>query len=165
MKKIALSRGLFALVDDDDYEFLNQWKWYARKDRHNYYALRNDYKRLDAGVYYQKTIFMHRLIMAVSESHILVDHRDNDGLNNQKNNLRICTHQENSMNKKKRVKSSSVYKGVTWHKRIKRWEAQIQFKGKHYHLGFYDVESEAADAYDSASKKHHGDFAKNNIKK
>lgn len=92
MKLIPLSRGLFAQVDDDMFDYLNQWKWYAHKHGNTYYARRNDYKNGK-----QKTLRMHNLIIN-KRSGMQTDHRDHNGLNNQRYNLREATTAQNQYN-------------------------------------------------------------------
>lgn len=157
MKQIPLTQGKFALVDDEYYDFLNQWKWYALFGNHTktYYAVRTF---IIDGV--KKTIGMHRMIMGVSNSKIFVDHRDHDTLNNQTSNLRIATPSQNQSNRNSQRNSSSKYLGVSWRKQTRRWEVKIKNKP----IGYFKSEEEAALAYDSAAIKVHGEFANLNFK-
>jgi hypothetical protein len=150
MKEIKLTRGQVTLVDDEDYVYLNQWRWYAFKGRNTFYAARLRYKD-------KKLTLMHRVIMQVSEGQE-VDHVDHDGLNNQKYNLRKCTHKENSANKKSRKNSSSKYLGVTI-TRTGKFAAQIMICGKHIHLGLFKDEKDAAESYNIAAKSYFKEFA------
>lgn len=163
MKEIALTRGKVALVDDEEYEFLNQWKWFAREDKNNFYAIRNEHTTLQKSVYQTKTIYMHRLILGIENPKILVDHKDHNGLNNQKSNIRTSTNQQNSCNKKKHAKASSKYKGVSWHKGICKWHSQIYADGKKKSLGYYPDEKKAADSYNIAARYYHKEFASLNV--
>lgn len=150
MKQIPLTQGKFALVDDEDYEYLNQWKWYAVNDHKMWYAIRN------VKINHRKTtIKMHRIIMnpSIKEQ---IDHKDRDGLNNQKHNLRICNNSQNHMNIKSRAKSG--YKGVYWHVISKKWVAQIK-TDKVYHLGLFITKELAALAYNKAAEELFGEFA------
>jgi hypothetical protein len=105
---------------------------------------------------------MHREVIN-PPAHLDVDHINHNGLDNRKANLRPVTQAQNCLNRpykiyKKKI-SSSKYKGVTWHKRMKKWTAQICYQGKHKSLGYFDDETDAAKAYDDAAKKHHKEFA------
>jgi hypothetical protein len=162
MKEIKLSRGLSTQVDDEDYEYLNQWKWCILHPGNNYYAMR----RL-RGIKPIKYEFMHRIIMNTPIG-MEIDHIDFNGLNNQKMNLRICTHQQNNCHKKAR--GISKYVGVTktldkTRKNVRlRIIAQITFKGNHIYIGDFKTEEDAARAYDEAAQKYFGEFANLNFK-
>ena len=151
MKKIELTQGKVTQVDDEDYEWLNQWKWYAIKVHRTFYAVR--YVNKD-----KLTIFMHRIILNISEK-IKPDHKDRDGLNNQRNNLRVCTEQQNNFNRKGWLNCSSTYKGVTWDKNAKKWRPSITINNKKIHLGSFDSETKAARAYDVKAIELFGEFA------
>jgi len=101
MKEVGLTQNKVALVDDKDFEYLNQWKWHVLKDYLTYYAARNI--RLANGK--QTSIRMHRVILNVPKG-MVTDHIDHNGLNNQKANLRICDASENNMNRKSQRNSS-----------------------------------------------------------
>jgi hypothetical protein len=141
MKLINLTQGKFAQADDADYDWLNQWKWTARKDRNTYYAVRE----ADG-----KTIYMHRLIMNTPDNQE-VDHRDRNGLNCQRNNMKNCSHAENLQNQPSRGKS--LHKGVCLTNRG-YITAQITINYKKIHLGTFPTEELAAEAYVLAAKKY-----------
>jgi hypothetical protein len=153
MKKIELTQGEFALVDDEDFEELNKHKWHAHKEGGIFYAVR----RVPCSSKGSK-VRMHRQIMRVSYG-IILDHIDGNGLNNQKSNLRICTTSQNQMNSSKRKDNTSGFKGVRWHKKTKKWEARIWVNNKWKYLGHHVTPEVAACAYNEAAKKYYGEFA------
>jgi hypothetical protein len=170
MKQIPLSTGkvkgkrkyadkYVAIVDDEDYETVNKFYWSVCGKHNIYYAKSSIY--LPCGK--QKTIRMHRLIMGVNDPKKLVDHIDHNGLNNQRSNLRIATHQENSKNRT--PYGSSKYLGVCWCKRSGRWLVQIKInKTTNKFLGYFNNEIDAAMVYDKYAKEIHGEFANLNFK-
>ena len=105
---------------------------------------------------------MHQEILKVPKG-MVVDHINNDGMDNRSANLRAATKAQNSRNRKKFLKSDgskqSKYKGVSWHKKTHKWEASITFERKSIYLGIFKNEIDAAKAYDEAAKKYHGQFA------
>ena len=158
MKKIPLTQGKFALVDDEDFEYLNQFKWFAQKDKLDFYACRQI--KVEKGKQRQTKVSMSRDIMKPSKG-MQVDHIDGNGLNNQRTNLRICTNAENTKNKEKHKKSKSGFKGVQHNpkKCKKQWEVYIRCNYKSIYVGSYLSREEAAHAYDEAAKKYFGEFA------
>ena len=160
MKRIWLTAAKFALVDDADYEWLNQWKWCAMSVKRNFYAVRRSPRKEGK----QYTILMHRLILGLINSDgKQADHIDGNGLNNQRRNLRIATNQENHFNSAKHKHSSSKFKGVSWDVKRRKWETQIMLNGKRIFLGYFQDEIEAAKAYDKAAIKYFGQFARPNL--
>ncbi len=160
MRKIPLTQGRFALVDNADYKWLNRWKWCAERRQYTYYAYRRSHQIADK----QINIRMHRMILGLKRGDKRqCDHRDHDGLNNQQSNLRICTVQQNSFNQTSKKVSSSKFKGVSWNKWACRWRVYIGHKGEVFHLGYFINEVEAAKAYDKAARKYHGGFASLNF--
>jgi hypothetical protein len=156
MKQIPLTQGLFASVDDDDFEELSKFKWYASKDRNSYYARRTEY--LPDGK--QKTVWMHRQILSLADSNIHCDHIDGDGLNNQKFNLRPCLPGQNRLNARRRKDSGTGAKGVIRMRRSTKFYAQTGHEGKRISLGSFETLDEARNAYNEAAKKVHGEFAR-----
>lgn len=159
MKRIALSQGKFALVDDEDYQDLSQEKWYALRDSNTFYAARGI--RIDK----KKSIEqMHRRILGLKRGdgkH--TDHINGDGLDNRRNNLRIATNIQNGQNRTiRQSNNTSGFKGVCWYKKDKKWVAQIQINSQHKHLGYYKSKIDAATAYNRAAIKYFGKFAKLN---
>ena len=102
---------------------------------------------------------MHRKVMG-AHGKIVVDHINHNGLDNRKVNLRFATFSQNSMNFRTRRKArTSKYRGVRFVKRINRWTARIAYNKKQKHLGCFVDEKAAAEAYNEAAKKYHGEFA------
>ena len=153
MKLIPLTQGLIAKIDDEDYYYINQWKWCAVKDGNTYYALRTTSKG--------ETFRMHIEICNSNG----IDHIDGDGLNNQKLNLRKANKSQNGANQKKNRVSSSIFKGVTFYKRTNKYMSRIGFNNKSITLGYYTDELTAAAIYDLAAIKYFGDFAQTNFPK
>ena len=140
-KTIPLTKGYKAMVDDEDYEMLVAvGKWHAHRSRNVEYA-----EHLTPHVNgKQTTVKMHHLILHTPRG-MQIDHIDGNGLNNQKNNLRVVTNRINHMNRKWERKSQ--YPGITWERRRKHWVAQAQINGKHIHIGSYPTEELAHQAY------------------
>ena len=145
--------GLFAKVDDVDFDHLNQWKWSAERRHKGFYAIRRNSKR--------GMVRMHREILGCAED---IDHEDGDGLNNQRYNLRPCSDAQNQWNSGKRHRhgKTSQYKGVNWSERFKCWVAYISANGERKNLGCFDTEEAAALAYNLGALDRHGNFAKIN---
>ena len=165
MKQIALTQGKVALVDDADFEWLTQWKWYTRKEKNTYYAVRTIITSLikSSSNPNRKRILlpMHRDIMNAPKGKD-TDHINHNGLDNRRCNLRICSRSENNQNQLAR-KCSSIYKGVSWSKAAQKWEAYIKKTRKRIYLGYHINEVDAALAYDIAAKKLFGEFAHTNL--
>lgn len=150
---IPLTQGFFALVDGEDYEWLSQWKWHILKGRSTIYAVRKSYAR---------KIYMHRQILK-AKAEEEVDHQSHYGLDNRKQNIRLCTNAQNQYNQRPQKGKSSQFKGVFWHKVNGNWMALIKYNGKSKYLGHYNNETDAAKAYDKAAKNLFGEFAHTNF--
>ena len=161
MKEIPLTQGKVALVDDADYTELNQFKWYALKDHSgNFYAVRHPPK-IDGK---QHMIYMHRQILGLEHGDPReIDHRDHNTLDNRRGNIRICTNQQNQMNRKPGQNKTSKLKGVYFHKQNKEWQACIRIDSEGTYLGLYDDEEMAGMAYDLVARKVFGQYAKLNF--
>ncbi len=155
-KEIPLTQGKFALVDDEDYEELNKYKWYAYKSKDTYYARRTEYPS-------GKTILMHRVVTNAPKD-LVVDHKNGDGLDNRKLNVRICTLSENARNSKRSSNNKSGYKCVYWHKQHRKWVAHLRIDGKMKHLGLFKTAHEAAKAHDKKALELRKEFAYLNFK-
>lgn len=163
-KRIALTRSLFALVDDEDYAELANHKWNATAYG---YATRTHHDRFAPGLYRAYCVFMHRQIMNAPRG-LEVDHVNGDTLDNRRENLRLCTRSENMRNRRKqraagRATPSSRYKGVAWSKNCRNWTAKIKRNGKTESLGSFPEERQAALAYDCRARQIFGDFARLNF--
>lgn len=154
MKHLELSRGLRALVDDEDHERLSGYRWFANVKLRTAYAYRT--VSLDGK---NKNTLLHREIMCAPPG-LDVDHINGDGLDNRRENLRICTRAENMRNQThKAANKSSQFKGVSWAKQKRKWLAGIRLNERHVFLGYFDREEDARDAYAAAAREAFGDFA------
>lgn len=148
---VPLTQGLYALIDREDAPLLGQWNWCVLRGRIGpIYAI-----RFTAG----RVIFMHRLLCG-TESGLLIDHRNGNGLHNHKNNLRSATVSNNAHNRPKSIKNTSGYKGVCFSKRYHFWVAQIAVQGKYKWLGHFSSAEDAHLAYCRAAAELHGDFSR-----
>ncbi len=161
MKLLPMTQGYETMVDDDVYEWAKKYTWCAKKAKHTTYAI-----RYEGSGDTRKTIYLHREIMKTPPGQ-QCDHKDWNGLNNQRYSLRNATPSQNNMNSRKRVvqngkAASSRYKGVSWHKHGGKWMAHIRIRGKGIHLGGFVSEKDAARAYDKEATRLFGEFAKVN---
>jgi len=153
---IPLTLQQFAIIDSEDFQMLSRYKWQAepiKRRTGGYYALRayaiNGRK---------PKMYMHRVIIGAKPGDY-VDHINGNGLDNRKENLRICTTQQNRCNSPGLLNSSSIYKGVTWNKQCRKWQASIKVKSKNTHIGLFLNERDAAIAYDKVAAEKFGEFA------
>jgi hypothetical protein len=144
MKKINLTRGKVAMVDDADYDWLSEYKWHFKASA--------AYTKIK-----KKTISMHRLIMNAPEG-MEVDHINHNRFDNRRENLRLCTKSQNQWNGILRKDNTSGYRGVSYVKRDKVWQAYIRIFGKGLHLGTYKTKSEAIKVRKIAEEKYFGEF-------
>jgi hypothetical protein len=156
MKEIPLTKGKVAIVDDDVYDYLMQWKWYYEGT--GYAARRARSYELNPG----KLIKMHRAIMNVDDSKIEIDHINGDKLDNRRSNLRKANRAQNTANRGPLITNTSGYKGVSFAKREQLYRAYITFNGKQRGLGYHKTKEEAALAYNQAASFYYGEFAKLN---
>ena len=147
------NKNMVCLIDEEDFDLVKDFEWYAHDSRGKWYA----------ACYINKTrTFMHRLLLQAPKEKE-VDHRDGNGLNNHRLNLRLCTHSQNGKNRKTSSRSTSGYPGVTWHKRLHKWRAWIWADGKRYSLGCFTAIEDAAKAYEDAAKKLFGEFKREEL--
>ncbi len=145
MRRIKLTRGKYAIVDDSDFDWLNQWKWCALKAPNKYYAVR------------MCGVRMHREIMGLKKGDgTEVDHRNGKGLDNRRENLRVCSRSENMQNLRK-------YQGVCMGVSCQKWLAYITKNGKQINIGRYLTRKEAGIAYDKKAIELFGPEAKTNF--
>jgi hypothetical protein len=155
MKKIKLTQGKYALVDDEDFEWVNYFKWQVGiKYKGGYRYASTTHKK--------KGILMHRFIMKAVKG-IEIDHIDGNTFNNQRKNLRFCNRSDNMKNRIKQSNSTSPYKGVGFRKDTQKWFSRISIDGVATRLGQFLNAKEAAHAYNKAAKKYYGKFAKLNL--
>lgn len=154
MKKIELTQGKLTLVDNADFDWLNQWKWHIKNSRGKLYASRTS-----------KGILMHRIILGITDKNIECDHIDGNGLNNQRKNLRIATRAQNARNTKGfgRSKYRGVYKKTANNGANHYWAVKIIHEGKTHYPGQFPFnkkgEKQAALLYNEKAKELHGNFA------
>jgi len=160
VKEIVLTQGKVTIVDDKVFAELDQLNWYAVHLGNSFYAERTS-KRIQGR---RHDILMHRVIMEMhlgrplkSKEHI--DHINKDGLDNRLCNIRVCTNQQNQMNRGKQKNNTSGYKGVSWVNRDEKWKAHIRYDGETIYLGYFDSKEDAARAYDKKAKELYGKFA------
>lgn len=152
MDTIALTNGMIVKISETDYDTLSQYKWMAVLDSGKWYAIRTS----------PPYIRMHRMILDAKPGQT-VDHKNGDTMDNTRSNIRLCTIQQNVFNKSSHPKSTSKYKGVSWCNTTQKWAAQICINRKRIHLGRYELEDDAARAYDKKAGELFGEFARLNF--
>ena len=146
-KQIKMSTGKIVLVDDEDFEELNQYKWCCMDG----YAARKSSRKVPG----RPVIVMHRVIMNAPKG-MMVDHINHNKLDNRKENLRICTNSENQRNRGVPRNSTSGYKGV--HRERNGWRAQVHVGNATVYLGIHPTPELASQAYENKCKELFGDF-------
>lgn len=152
---VPVGQFYFALVDQADFERVIHHGWSARITEHNVYAT----TRI-AG----RQVLLHRFVLNAEPS-TLVDHRNRIGLDCRKTNLRLATAGENAFNRKRDVRNTSGYKGVSFHAQAKKWRALIKVGDRWISLGLHHTAEAAALVYDAAAREHFGEFARLNFPK
>ncbi len=152
-KIINLTQNQIAIIDDEDYESLNQYKWHAQKASNGFYAVRCVYvnrKCIKLG--------MHRQVLPCLDNQE-IDHKNRNTLDNRKSNLRIVTHAQNMKNRNKHKNNKSGIKGVYWDKRGKKWRSEIRVDGKKIHLGMFSDLMEAKTMRNNSEIKYFGEYS------
>lgn len=156
-QEIELSRGKVALVDSEDWEYLNKFNWHTSNSSSKHTPLTSwrAYRKIN-----KRRVGMHNIIMNCPKG-MLIDHINHDGLDNRKSNLRICTPAQNSINKRNSPLRNNNYKGVKWLEHQQRWCVRMGStkSGTAKYVGTYDTEIEAAKAYNNAAIEMYGEFA------
>jgi hypothetical protein len=146
--------GKYAIVDDRDYIRVSHFKWRADLGKQNtWYALRRT--RINGK---ESCMSMHRFILG--ETSYLIDHKNRNGLDNRRSNLRLCTYSQNSAHAV--GKKPWKLKGISWHKGSRRWQAQICKDYHNIYIGKFLTAQEAADAYDKKARELFGEFSMTN---
>lgn len=154
MKEIQLTKGYTAIVDDEDFERINAFKWRVLPSGDNLYGSRTEQKNKK-----KSNILMHRLILGITDKSIKIDHKNGNGLDNRKENLRSSTRNQNARNlTRKRSNNTSGYRGVSFEKYSGKWMAYIYVEGKQKKLGRYLDQLDAAKAFDKAAKELFGEY-------
>ena len=146
------------IIDDEDFEKVKEYKWHVSPQAKGRPLYAKTMIKKDGKI---KIIKLHRLIMNFPSGYT-IDHINNDSLDNRKENLRICTSRENSLNCIKRKTGTSVYKGVSFDKSRNKYASSIMVNRKTVHLGRFETEDQAAIAYNIAAVKYFGRFARPN---
>ena len=149
---LKLTQNKYAKVDlSDAAKILKHGPWHVNKDSPTRFYV--------CGNVQGRRTYLHRFLTGTDDPSLIVDHINNDTLDNRKNNLRVVTKQQNNQNASPQKRSSSSYKGVSWHKGKQKWQARITHKGQRIYLGNYDSEHDAARAYNQAAKRIFGEYA------
>lgn len=160
--KICVGKNHWVLIDETDYELVSRFRLFLSKKGSRLYARCVVIIGKLNGKHVYRTVSLHKLIMRPPNG-MQVDHRNHNGLDCRRSNMRICTNGQNKQNCRSAKNSSSRYKGVCWNKALQKWHSAIEIilnnKRKCIHLGYYKEEQKAARAYDGAAIKYFGEFA------
>lgn len=153
-----ITQGHWIIVDVDDYGFVSKRKWQVRYG----YGSKKYARATFVMGGKRKTRYIHQMLIAAPKG-MVTDHKNGDGLDNRRSNLRVCTYSQNGCNKKRtdRYEKKTEFKGVTWcgTNKYRKWIASITINKKTIYLGFFHTDKEAAMAFDKAALIHHGEFA------
>jgi len=157
---VVLTRELYTIVEDADYEFIMNWNWFAFKNENKYYALRNEY----VGVKKQRLVQMHQVVLERKLGRPIrrgycPDHINGCGIDNRRSNLREATPGQNRTNVGVRKVNTSGYIGVNWNSRTRRWQARVTVNGRRILAGNFHTAHAAAEARDEAAIEYQGEFA------
>jgi hypothetical protein len=157
MPYIILPTNEHVFFDEEDAALVSKYSWSRYQRKHTIYAKTSVW---NPNTKKRDTLYLHRVLMDASPE-VFIDHKDGNGLNCRRGNLRAASRSNNAHNSKPR-KGSSPYKGVHWTKCFRRWDSQITFSGTRIHVGSFKTDREAAIAYNIAALKYHGEFARLN---
>lgn len=158
---VPLGNRFYAIVNADDYEWAMQWKWRAAWDRtrNRYYVMRGNGHKDSSG--YRGRFFLHRELLGLPRGDKRQgDHENLNTFDNRRRNLRIATPSQNSMNRRMRKDNKTGFKGVTFHKRLKKYQSNIRINGILVHLGYFDRPEPAHAAYCEKALQYQGEFAR-----
>jgi len=149
MIEIPLTQGQVALVDDADLPLVDGHRWFSQRRRDDYH-----HAATHCG---GKYVYMHQLILGTQPG-TEIDHKNRNGLDNRRANLRACTHSENQCNRRIQSNNTSGFRGVSWYAKSCKWRAKIKRFGKQVHLGHFATKEAASAAYELAALQYHGEF-------
>lgn len=165
MKSIMLTsktRGTHEMFyDDEDHDLVMSRHWMLEKSNHTFYAYAQKSKGSSSTKRICQTWKFHREVMNASDDY--VDHKDGNGLNNCKSNLRLCTQQQNLRNRRKCINNRCGYKGVSFHRQMGLYRARVSVDQKQVFYRYFKTAIDAARAYNEAAIRHFGEFAKLNL--
>lgn len=161
---LELSQGQKTIINTSDYDKIKNIRWFAYRSRtaKTFYVIGN-LPRRDHPEGKQKGVKLHRFLFDLDDPKTTVDHKDGNGLNNIRENLRVCTQLQNSRNYPIPHNNTSGYKGVSWNKIRKKWQAKISVCGVRKSMGYYDDPKDAAIAYNHGALEYHNEFANLNV--